>query len=110
MTAAQRFGVLLLVLTFLLAPLGRAGAQSSDDEQYFAETGHTVKGEFLRFYREAADSELVYGYPVTEQFTARDGKVVQYFERARFEWHPDKSEQHRVLLGLLGKEALAGRP
>ena len=85
MSAAQRFGVLLLILTFLLTPLRRANAQSSDDEQYFPETGHTVKGEFLRFYREIADSELVYGFPITEQFTARDGKVVQYFERARFE-------------------------
>ena len=85
MKTARRFGVLLVILTFLLAPLGRAGAQGSDDEQYFPETGHTVRGEFLRFYRDAANPELVYGFPITEQFTSRDGKAVQYFERARFE-------------------------
>jgi hypothetical protein len=87
MTAAQRFGVLLLILTFLLTPLGRANAQRSDEEQYFPETGHTVKGDFLRFYREAADPELVYGFPISEQFTSSDGRAVQYFERVRFEWN-----------------------
>ncbi|MCC6625984.1 MAG: hypothetical protein IT340_01155 [Chloroflexi bacterium] len=28
----------------------------------------------------------------------------QWFERARFEWHPNNPESHRVLLGLLGTE------
>jgi hypothetical protein len=28
---------------------------------------------------------LVYGYPITEQMISKDGKTVQYFQRARFE-------------------------
>jgi hypothetical protein len=52
---------------------------------YFPETGHYVKGVFLAFYNAAKDPKLVYGYPITEQITARDGKTVQYFQRARFE-------------------------
>jgi hypothetical protein len=40
---------------------------------------------FLTFYNAAKDPKLVYGYPITEQITARDGKTVQYFQRARFE-------------------------
>nr|MBA3944124.1 hypothetical protein [Herpetosiphonaceae bacterium] len=30
--------------------------------------------------------------------------VTQWFERARFEWHPDKPDEFKVLLGLLGTE------
>jgi len=40
-----------------------------------------------------------------------DGKVylVQWFERARFEWHPEiQDAKYRVLLGLLGNE-VSGR-
>ena len=85
MNAARRLGILLVVLTLLLPPRGEVHAQGSDSEQYFPETGHTVKGEFLRFYRNAADPKLLYGFPITEQFTSRDGKTVQYFERTRFE-------------------------
>ncbi|HMA33171.1 MAG TPA: N-acetylmuramoyl-L-alanine amidase, partial [Chloroflexia bacterium] len=33
----------------------------------------------------------------------------QYFERARFEWHPENQGAARVLLGLLGRTATAGR-
>jgi hypothetical protein len=33
--------------------------------------------------------------------------VVQYFERARFEWHPDNiGTPYEVLLGLLGNQLL----
>jgi hypothetical protein len=85
MKAARHFGTLLLILTFLLPPLGMAHAQGPATEQYFPESGHTVKGEFLRFYQNTAEPKLIYGLPITEQFTSRDGRVVQYFERTRFE-------------------------
>jgi hypothetical protein len=37
--------------------------------------------------------------------TRADGQpfTVQYFERARFEWHPEKSAPWQVLLGQLGR-------
>jgi hypothetical protein len=85
MNALKRYGILLLILTLLGLPLERVHAQSSGSEQYFPETGHTVKGDFLNFYRSIADPGLIYGLPITEQFTSRDGKIVQYFERARLE-------------------------
>ena len=35
---------------------------------------------------------------------------MQWFERARFEWHPGVwPERYDVLLGLLGRELTAGR-
>ena len=48
----------------------------------------------------------VFGYPITDEYTdAQTGFVTQYFERARFEWHPgDLAEHYDVLLGLLGVE------
>ena len=87
MNAAQRAGICVIVLTLFLTSMDAAYAQGPDNEQYFPKTGHTVQGEFLRFYRNATDPELVYGYPLTEQFTSREGRTVQYFERARFEWN-----------------------
>ena len=84
MNANRRFVIPLLVFILLLATQGTAQAQSTD-VQFFLETGHNVKGVFLQFYKSATDPQLVYGYPITEQMTSKDGKTVQYFQRARFE-------------------------
>ena len=67
--------------------------------KFFAETGHNVKGEFLKFYNGAKDPALVYGYPLTEQMTSKDGKTVQYFQRARFELGKDS----RIQLTAVGQ-------
>ena len=89
-----------LALAILLASWGSASAQSAD-VQYFPETGHNIKGEFLRFYLSAKDPRLVYGYPITEQITSRDGRTVQYFQRARFELNVDGNQ--RVQLTSIGQ-------
>ena len=39
-----------------------------------------------------------------ETNTSGDRVLTQWFERARFEWHPDQPAEFRVLLGLLGNE------
>jgi len=84
MNANRRLIIPLLVFILLLTTQGTAQAQSTD-VQFFLETGHNVKGVFLQFYKSAKDPQLVYGYPITEQMTSKDGKTVQYFQRARFE-------------------------
>lgn len=71
-------------ICLLLTSWGSVQAQASDVE-YFAQTGHYVRGDFLRTYRSVSNPTLVFGYPLTEQFTSKDGKTVQYFQRARFE-------------------------
>jgi len=86
-----------LIFAILLTVRGTAYAQSTD-VQYFAETGHSVKGAFLQFYKAAKDPLLVYGYPITEQMTSSDAKIVQYFQRARFEIANDQS----IRLSALG--------
>ncbi len=102
MNAARRFTALFLILILLLVPRGSAKAQGADNVQHFPETGHNVKGEFLRFYKTAGNPSLVFGYPITEQITSNDGKVVQYFQRARFELRADMPQDQRVQLTALG--------
>jgi hypothetical protein len=102
MKAIGRFAALFLVLTIWLTQWGSASAQSAD-VRYFPETGHQVKGDFLRFYKSSNDPQLVFGYPLTEQMTSKDGKVVQYFQRARFELRPDLPENQRVQLTSVGQ-------
>ncbi len=82
--------------------------------QYFPETGHNLGGTFLRYW-ETNGGLMTFGYPITEEFleeNPEDGKtyIVQYFERARFEYHPEFAGTHsEVLLGLLGNEMLRDR-
>jgi hypothetical protein len=80
---------------------------------YFAEVGHTLGGVF-RDYWQKHGGLAQFGYPLTEEFTETsptDGKpyVTQYFERARFEQHPENKPPYNVLLGLLGRTVTAGR-
>jgi hypothetical protein len=59
-------------------------------------------------------SLALFGLPLTSAKLekASDGSqvVTQWFERARFEWHPDKPREFRVLLGLLGNELQGQKP
>jgi hypothetical protein len=79
-------------------------AQSVPGEncRYFPQTGHHVCDEFLEFFETRGELET-FGYPLSERFKdpAHDGLRVQYFQRARMEWHPDNSTPYRVQLGLL---------
>lgn len=93
----------LIVLALLITALGHAHAQTPDT-RYFPETGHSVSEEFLAKYLAAPQPLMLYGYPLTEQFVSRDGKLVQYFQRARFELNTDPSAGQRVLLTPLGRE------
>jgi LPXTG-site transpeptidase (sortase) family protein len=77
----------------------------------FTETNHTLRGAFYNYW--VANGGLaVFGFPKTEQFVEvnqADGKpyTVQYFERNRFEYHPENAgTRYEVLLGLLGLESL----
>ncbi|HET6262861.1 MAG TPA: M23 family metallopeptidase [Chloroflexia bacterium] len=81
--------------------------------RYFTETGHLVSGDFYSFYRSVQKSADLFGLPLTEAFAQKlpDGGVymVQYFERARLELHPDLPASQRVQIGALGAAILQGR-
>jgi len=89
--------VLLLMLTW------RPVQAQATDYKYFDQTGHNVTGEFLKSYQSVADAALLFGYPITESITGKDGLTVQYFQRARLELHPELPEGQRVQLTLLGR-------
>ncbi|HYP19736.1 MAG TPA: glycosyl hydrolase family 18 protein [Chloroflexia bacterium] len=88
--------------------------KSSADKLYFQPTGHSLRGIFLQYWQKNGGLPI-FGYPLTEEFTEvspTDGKPykVQYFERNRFEHHPEYAgTPNEVLLGLLGVQALGGR-
>jgi peptide/nickel transport system substrate-binding protein len=73
---------------------------------WFPESGHTISGKFLDSWRQYGGLGQ-FGFPLSEPFqeaSPTDGKTytVQYFERARFEYHPDAPAPYDVELGLLG--------
>ncbi len=90
---------------------------------WFPETGHNVcdqePGNGFRTYWQNnglripglsryAQSLALFGYPLTAPQMERNANgdlvLTQWFERARFEWHPQNPARSRVLLGLLGRE------
>lgn len=77
---------------------------STPGNVYFKQTGHSLSGAFLSYWKSGGGLEL-YGYPISEPVT-QDGMKVQWFERARFEYHPELEKTgHPVQLTLLGKAA-----
>ena len=87
-------------------PYPRAEPDSDPDCTYFDETGHNVCGRFRKYWEQ--HGLMIFGYPITEEMTV-DGATVQYFERARFEQHPENQPPYDVLLGFLGHDALNAR-
>ncbi|MGA7733355.1 MAG: M14 family zinc carboxypeptidase [Chloroflexia bacterium] len=75
--------------------------------RFFLETGKTVSGIFLDYWRRNGGLAQQ-GYPISELLTEvseLDGKAytVQYFERAVFEYHPELAgTPFEVLLSQLG--------
>ncbi len=108
-TAARRG----LLTSAPFAPRANGAAQGCD---YFAATRHTICGEFRAYWHRygldfgepgttARESLALFGFPISEPFEERleNGTTytVQYFERARFESHPENPVPYKVLLGRL---------
>jgi hypothetical protein len=93
-----------------------------DNCRFFSETGFNVCDDFAASWRKYgvemdgqpgisyADSLALFGFPIssTYQEELSDGKVytVQWFERARFEYHPENNPPYHVLFGLLGASSM----
>jgi peptide/nickel transport system substrate-binding protein len=81
---------------------------------WFQETRHSVSGKILEYWNRYGGLQQ-FGFPLSEQFqevSAADGKTytVQYFERNRFELHPEKAAPYEVELGLLGVQQYKTTP
>ncbi|MDI3341547.1 MAG: L,D-transpeptidase family protein [Sphaerobacter sp.] len=84
------------------------GTGGDPDRLFFPETGHSLAYGF-KHYWETHGGLYVFGYPISEEFT-ENGRTVQYFERARFEWHPEhRGTEFEILLGRLGADYAAAR-
>lgn len=73
--------------------------------QYEEVTQHGLRGEFLRFWQQNGGVDI-FGYPISDELQEilpvdNAYHTVQYFERARFELHPNDPNEP-VKLGLLG--------
>ena len=97
-----------VVLTSLFQPLAhlQSFAQGQAGCRTFQETGKTVCGRFLQYWQENGGLPQQ-GYPISNEFAEKsdlDGKtyMVQYFERAVFEMHPENKPPQDVLLSHLG--------
>ena len=121
-----------------IVELGRLGAEalaaqgrdwqalpkaSPSTPHYFAATGQAIAPEFWEYWRthglelgDAGVSErealALWGYPLTppayEPLPNGETLLVQWFERARFEYHPNNPAPYRVLLGRLAADRVAG--
>jgi hypothetical protein len=106
MLNSKRFWILCSLV--LIAAIGFGWQQQavaqSEEARYFPATGHWVSGEFLLKYEEIPNPTTIYGAPITEVFQdSISGLDVQYFEKVRFEFHPELPPGLRVKLSPLGE-------
>jgi len=107
-----RFAATAVLLVLLAGPpLPRPTEAAGID--YLDATSHTLGGP-IRDYWESHGGLWLFGYPVSEPYAAisEDGHpiVVQYFERARLEYHPALDDTpYRVLGGRLGYDLTMDR-
>ncbi len=76
--------------------------------QCFPQTGVCVADRFLTFW-EKHGGLAIFGFPLSDQRSERSAEgafVSQWFERERFELHPQNPAPYDVLLGRLGDEQL----
>ena len=83
-------------------------AYSKDVQWYFPETGHNLRFRFLEYWQQNGGLDR-FGYPISEEHKEVDPEtgnvfVMQWFERARFEYHTENQRPYDVLLGLLGNQ------
>ncbi len=101
--------ILILSLGFGVAQAEAASFNNVEASQYFPQTGKTVSGKFLEYWHNNGGL-AVYGYPLTEAQAEVDPEtgqtfLTQWFERNRFELHPENAgTKYEILLGLLGKD------
>lgn len=117
-TASALLISLLLAVTNLglVGPISYTAHADSPTSIYFPQTNQTLQGVFLQYWQSHGGLP-VYGYPITDEHpevNPADGQTytVQWFERNRFEYHPENATTHPdyvVELGLLGSQLTADR-
>ncbi len=98
-----RFLAILILLTVVVFGISRAATAQSSDSIYVNETGHWIWGDFLHLYNSSADPLLVFGYPITDDYSdpLTDNRI-QYFQKVRFDV-VDTTQGERVQVAQLGR-------
>ncbi len=99
------FATLLLFLAIIFGAVPPMVTAQSD-LRYFFETGHWLRGAFRQFW-ERNGGVGTFGYPLTEEYYRSDGRIVQWFERGRFELA--SANPPIVELGRIGVEYTGDR-
>ncbi len=76
--------------------LARVPPSSDRNSRYYPQMGHAVSGDFLIYFDEHGGLSR-FGFPIAEPLVF-EGKLVQDFQRARFEWHLSRTPEDRVTL------------
>ncbi len=100
----------LCIIVMLTSTALLAWAQEDTSWVYFRETGHTLRTPFLEYFK-ATGALARYGYPITDDYVDSNTRLlVQYFQKARLEWHPANPDPYKIQLGLLGEELGKRKP
>ncbi len=95
----RNFVAAAILVAGLVAPASAQAAASAT--VFFPQTNHSVSFGFKQFF-DSRGSLDIFGYPTTDEIN-ENGWTVQYFQRARFEYHPEfVGTPYAVELGLLG--------
>jgi len=97
----------LLIIVITLGwgiSFAQSDVTSQGDEVYIPESGHYISGDFLRTYLSVPNPEIIFGYPITDAYQEQNhNRIVQYFEKARFDLHPENPPDLRVVVSPLGE-------
>ncbi|MGI8690347.1 MAG: cytochrome D1 domain-containing protein [Thermomicrobiales bacterium] len=91
-------------------PGGRPASATGD--QCFTETNRCISGGFRSYWQQHGGAAQ-FGLPISDEFNEPNGeqmRQVQYFERARFEYHPEAAgTKDEVTLSLIGNDVFAAK-
>lgn len=98
-----RILTIILLISIIVFGVSKAATAQSSDSIYVTETGHWIWGDFLHLYNSSTDPLLIFGYPITDDFSdALAGRRVQYFQKMRFDV-VDTSQGQQVQIAPLGR-------
>src|SRR5688500_11694528 len=105
----RRAYIVLIVVLSLWLPAAQATPVAAAEPLCFANVpgiSDCISGRFLTYWQQNGGLP-VFGYPLTParlEQTPEGTFLTQYFERQRFELHPENAAPYDVLLGRLGAE------
>src|SRR5689334_4934323 len=105
----RRIGIVLLALGLLAVASAPAPVAAIPPRMHcFPETGQCIGGPFLDYWDQNG-ALAVFGIPLDTERPEQGAEGTfgtQWFERERFEFHPENPAPYSILLGRLGDELL----